>query len=62
MTTVYVVWSGYENVDGIFSSKEKAEEYVRRMVATGHYRKGTCAILSEVVDELHESQVPRKES
>lgn len=60
MTTVYGVWSGYEDMDGIFSTKAKAEEYVRRAVGAG-VSKDEFSILSYVIDaELRPSQEERK--
>lgn len=62
MTTVYGVWSGYEDMDGIFSTKEKAEEYVRWMLATGKYSKDQFSVLDYTIDvELTQSSDSCKE-
>ena len=57
MTSVYGVWSGYEDMDGVFSTKEKAEEYVRRMVALWGSPREQYSVFEYVIDELlHQPQ------
>jgi hypothetical protein len=48
--TVYGVWSGYEDMDGIFSTKEKAEEYVRKEIESKRRGRAEFSILDYVVD------------
>lgn len=49
MTVVYGVWSGYEDFDGVFSTKEKAEAYVA-------VDKRNRCLIEYTIDELEEKK------
>lgn len=54
MKAVYGVWSGYEDFDGVFSTKEKAEEYVNAVVEVSKRSRGNFSVFEYEVDGLCE--------
>lgn len=52
MKTVYGVWSGYEDMDGIFSTAEKALEYVQKEIDAKKCKRERFSILEYEIDGL----------